>query len=251
MNFTLSLPLGDLIDLTHNYSADTIYWPTEEGFKLEKEFSGITEKGYYYSANKFSSPEHGGTHIDAPIHFNKEGKTIEQIQLTQLIAEGIVINVSEHALQNPDYQISVDDFTSWESSFGKIPDNSIILLNTGYGKFWPNRIQYMGTDKVGADAVNELHFPGLHPDAAKWLIENRKINAIGLDTPSIDFGQSKFFECHRILCNNDILAFENVSNLNKLPTTGIFVIALPMKIQGGSGAPLRIVALIPENISGP
>ena len=138
-----------IIDLSHSFSSDTIYWPTEEGFRLDKEFDEITENGYYYSANKFFSPEHGGTHIDAPIHFSKDSLTVDQIPLERLIAKAIVIDVSENSSNNPDYQVSISDFEKWESSFGKIPDNSIILLNTGYGKFWPDRVKYMGTDQRG------------------------------------------------------------------------------------------------------
>ena len=240
-----SFPNGQLVDLTHNYSTETIYWPTEEGFKLEKEFDGMTEKGYYYSAKKFSAPEHGGTHMDAPIHFAKNGKTVDQIPLDQLFGQAIIVDVSKETLKNPDYQVSIQDFVNWESSFGKIPDSIIVLLYTGFGKYWPDRLKYLGTSKTGKEALIDLHFPGLHPEAAKWLIENRKIKAIGLDTQSIDYGQSKFFETHRILCANNIPFFENVANLEKISVSGFFVIALPMKIEGGSGAPLRLVAIIP------
>ncbi|MFQ5440608.1 MAG: cyclase family protein, partial [Nitrosopumilaceae archaeon] len=206
---------------------------------------GMTEKGYYYSAKKFSAPEHGGTHMDAPIHFAKDGKTIEQIPLEKLIGPAIVIDVSESALQNPDYQISIDDFTNWESAHGLIPNNVIVLLYTGYGKYWPDRLKYLGTDKMGKEALTYLHFPGLHPDAADWLVKNRKINAIGLDTQSIDYGQSQYFKTHRILCSMNLPFFENIANLDKLPLLNFTVIALPMKIKGGSGAPLRLIAIIP------
>ena len=245
MNNDFPIPKGNLVDLTHNYSTETIYWPTEQGFQLDEEFSGITEKGYYYSANKFSAPEHGGTHMDAPIHFAKNGKTVDQISLDTLIAKSIVIDVSKEALQNSDYQISIQDFEKWETSFGKIPDHSIVLLHTGFGKYWPDRQKYLGTSEIGKESLSELHFPGLHPDAAKWIVENRKVNAIGVDTQSIDYGKSEFFETHQILCSKNIPFFENVVNLEKLPPLGAVVIALPMKIKGGSGAPLRLVAIIP------
>jgi len=245
MNHDVSIPNGQIVDLTHDYSAETIYWPTEDGFKLDIGFEGITEKGYYYSAKKFSAPEHGGTHMDAPIHFAKNGKTIDQIPLDQLIGPAIIIDVSKETLKNRNYQISIQDFIIWESSNGKIPDETIVLLHTGFGRYWPDRLKYLGTDKTGKEALTDLHFPGLHPDAAKWLVENRKINAIGLDTQSIDYGQSEFFETHRILCAKNIPFFENVANLDKLPAIGTVVIALPMKIKGGSGAPLRLVAITP------
>lgn len=236
---------GKWIDLSHDFSDETIYWPTAEGFKLKTDYEGITEKGYYYSAYSYCSAEHGGTHLDAPIHFYEGRNTVDEIPVSQLIGEAIVVDVSEKALPNPDYEVNVKDFENWETVNGKIPDSSIVLLRTGYGKFWPDRVKYMGTDARGPKAVKDLHFPGLHPDAAKWLTENRNINAIGLDTPSIDYGQSTHYESHQILFEHNVPAFENVANLDRLPVKGAFVVALPMKIRGGSGGPLRIVAHIP------
>lgn len=236
---------GKWIDLTHDFSEEAIYWPTAEGFKLESVFEGITDKGYFYDANNYSAAEHGGTHIDSPIHFAEGKQTVDQIPLESLIGPAVVIDVSKKALTDRDYQVGVKDFSDWEDKNGQIADGSIVLLNTGYAQFWPDRVKYMGTDKKGPDAVKELHFPGLDPAAAKWLVENRNIKAIGLDTPSIDFGQSQLFESHRILFKENIPAFENVANLDKLPPKGALVIALPMKIKGGSGGPLRIIANLP------
>jgi len=243
-----SFPPGRWIDLTHDFSSETVYWPTSEPFQLETVFHGITDKGFFYSAYQFCAAEHGGTHIDAPVHFADGHNTVDQIPLEQLISPAVVIDVSSKALADRDYQVSTEDFITWESVNGKIPDNAIVLLNTGYGRYWPDRVKYMGTDKRGPDAVRELHFPGLQPEAARWLVENRKISAIGLDTPSIDYGQSELFESHRILFEKNTPAFENVANLDKLPTRGALVFALPMKIKGGSGGPLRIIALIPDKI---
>ncbi|MGI9533884.1 MAG: cyclase family protein [Thermodesulfobacteriota bacterium] len=242
-----SFPNGTLVDLTYDFSSETIYWPTAEGFELKTVFKGPTEKGYFYFSNNYMASEHGGTHIDAPNHFAAKRKTVDQIPLEQLIGEAVVIDVSGKALNDRDYQVSVDDFKSWEGKHGKIEEGSIVLLNTGYGKYWPDKEKYMGTSDKGADAVMKLHFPGLHPDAAKWLMEKRSIKAIGLDTPSIDYGQSQYFKSHQILFKNNIPAFENVANLDKLPPRGAVIIALPMKIKGGSGAPLRIVAIIPNH----
>lgn len=242
-----TFPSGQWIDLTHDFSSDTIYWPTSDPFRLETVAEGVTEKGYYYSAYKFCASEHGGTHLDAPIHFAEGRMTVDQIPLTQLAASAIKIDVSDRAMSNKDYQISVQDFTSWESSNGTIPDGSIVLLQTGFGRHWPDRSKYLGTEKRGPEGVADLHFPGLHPEAADWLIKNRKISAIGLDTASIDYGQSQNFESHVILMGRNIPAFENVANLDQVPATGAYVIALPVKIKGGSGGPLRIIALIPAN----
>jgi len=157
----------------------------------------------------------------------------------------VVVDVSEQAGADRDYQISIEDLQTWESEHGAIPDGSILLFRTGYGQFWPDREAYMGTAERGPQAVFKLHFPGIHPDAARWLVENRVIHAVGLDTPSIDFGQSRFFESHQVLFEANIPAFENVANLDRLPETGAHVIALPMKIEGGSGGPLRMVGILP------
>lgn len=142
--------------------------------------------------------------------------------------------------------MNVADFLAWEKENGQLPAGVIVLLRTGFGQYWPDKIKYMGTDERGPAAIAKLHFPGLHPEAAQWLSNQRKIHAIGLDTPSIDYGQSTHFESHQILFKADIPAFENLANLEQLPSTGIWVAALPMKIKGGSGGPLRIVALVPD-----
>jgi kynurenine formamidase len=242
-------PSGTWIDLTHDFSEETVYWVTAEPFKRTTVAEGTTDRGYYYSAYNFSAAEHGGTHIDAPIHFAEGKKTVDQIDLNQLIAPGVKIDVSEKAATDRDYQITVDDIRNWETANGKIPEWSIILFQTGFGSKWPDKKEYLGTDQKGEAAVKYLHFPGLHPDAAKWLVENRKIHAVGIDTASIDFGQSTMFGSHVELMTTNIPAFENVANLDKLPARGFHVLALPMKIKGGSGAPLRIVALLPQERS--
>ena len=234
-----------IVDLSHVYSNETVYWVTAKEFELDTVFKGQTDKGFYYSANNFSTAEHGGTHIDAPIHFAKGGQSVEEIPLEKLIGSAIKIDVSKKAFNQPDYLISIKDLKNWETiEKTTIPDGSIVLLQTGFSKYYPNKVKYMGTNERGELAVKKLHFPGLSPEAAKWLVENRNINAIGIDTPSIDYGQSEYFKSHVILLSENIPAFENLTNLDKLPSNGFEIIALPMKIQGGSGAPLRIVAII-------
>ncbi len=243
-SFALDFPKGKWIDLTHDFSEETIYWPTAASFKKKTVYQGDTDGGYYYSAFNYQADEHGGTHIDAPIHFYKGRRTVDQIPVEQLIGNAIVINVSAKAKKNRDYQITVDDILMWEEKHGKIPAGSIVLINTGSSKLWPDRTTYMGTNKLGAEGVKELSFPGIHPETAELLATQRDIKAVGLDTPSIDFGKSKDYKTHQILFERNIPGFENVANLDKLPPKGAFVVALPMKIKGGSGAPLRIVAFI-------
>lgn len=236
---------GEWIDLSHDFSEETIYWPTAETFKKDTVFEGQTDAGFYYTAYNFSAAEHGGTHLDAPIHFAANRQTIDQIPVEQLIAPGLVIRIAEKTQANRNYQLSVADILSWEQENGEIEENSILLVDTGSSKLWPNKKEYMGTDERGIDAVAKLKFPGIHPDAAEFLATKRKIKAVGIDTPSIDFGGSKQFRTHRILFEKNIPGLENVANLDQLPLKGFMIIALPMKIKGGSGAPLRIVAFMP------
>ena len=237
---------GTLVDLSHDYSAETVYWPTADGFKLEKVADGMTPQGYYYAANNFATSEHGCTHIDAPVHFAKGHRAVDQIPLDQLVGSAIVVDVTAASASQPDYRVTTEDFAAWERSNGRIPDGAIVLIRTGYSRFWPDAGRYLGTADRGEAAVAKLHFPGLHPDAARWLAESRRIKAVGLDTASIDYGQSTAYESHRILYERDVPAFENLTGLDRLPVTGAIVVALPMKIKGGSGAPLRAIAILPQ-----
>lgn len=233
-----------LVDLTHSFDAETIYWPTETGFELTTRAAGVTEQGYYYEAHSISTPEHGGTHLDAPVHFFEGRDTTDRVPLERLIGPGVVIDVTRACSTNRDYLVGVADFEAWEQAHGALPAGAIVLLRTGFGRYWPDRERYMGTAKRGEAGAAELHFPGLDPDAVPWLAD-RGISAIGLDTPSIDHGPSTHFEAHVALFERNIPAFENVAQLERLPAKGFTVIALPMKIGGGSGGPLRIVAALP------
>lgn len=232
------------VDLTHAFDSDTIYWPTASGFKLTVDSFGLNEKGYFYAANSFAAAEHGGTHVDAPIHFYKDHQTVDEIPIGQLIGAGIVVDVSGKCAQNRDYQITVDDLYAWEEKHARQLVDVILLIRTGFGDYWPDRKRYMGTDELGAEAVAKLHFPGLDPEAARWLTEHRSIKAVGIDTPSIDFGQSTLFKSHVQLFKHNVPVLENVANLDKLSAKGFEIIALPMKIRGGSGGPVRVVAIV-------
>jgi kynurenine formamidase len=237
---------GKWVDLSYDFSEDTIYWPTADSFKKSTVFEGYNDKGFYYSAYNYTAAEHGGTHLDAPVHFAKGMHTIDQIPLEQLISDGVVIDVVEQANKDRNYQITVEDILNWEQKNGKIEDGSIVLFNTGSAQFWPDKEKYMGTSERGAEAVAKLKFPGIHPKTAKFLATERDIKAVGLDTPSIDFGGSTHFESHQILFKENIFGIENITNLSLLPSKGFMVFALPMKIKEGSGGPLRVVAFIPE-----
>ncbi len=235
-----------VVDLSHDFAADTIVWPTEKPFALSVEHAGETPGGYYYAANRFETAEHGGTHLDAPIHFSAGGQTAEQIPVERFLGPGVVVDVRAAAAADPDHLASVADLEAWEAEHGKIPDGAIVLFHTGWSERWGDRTRYLGTDLEGAAAVPQLHFPGIDPDAARWLAEKRRVAAVGIDTASIDRGQSTDFQTHRILLGANVPAFENVDRLGEVPESGSLVVALPMKIRGGSGGPARIVALVPK-----
>jgi kynurenine formamidase len=237
---------GRIIDLTHSFNENSVYWPTAETFELTEVYHGHTPGGWYYTAHDFSAAEHGGTHMDSPIHFAEGAHTTDEVPVEQLIGAGFVIDVSARAAADVDYLISAEDIMTFESVHGRIPAGAIVLLNTGRASLYPDREAYMGTAERGETAVAKLHFPGLSEEGAALLVE-RGIGAVGIDTPSIDRGQSTDFAAHVELMTNNIPAFENVADMSQLPPTGATIVALPMKIEGGSGGPLRIVAILPED----
>jgi kynurenine formamidase len=241
-----STALGRAVDLSHAFAADTIYWPTEEGFVFERGTEGVTPGGYFYAAHRMRLAEHGGTHVDAPIHFHAGGSTLERIPLARLIAPAVVVDVRKACAADRDHAITRAEIERFEARHGRIADGSALLFDTGFALRWPDRERYLGTALRGAAGVAQLHFPGLDPAAARWLVAERALAAVGLDTASIDPGTSKAFESHRILFAAEIPAFENLAALDQLPPTGATLIALPMKIAGGSGGPLRAVAILPR-----
>ncbi|MGE5278715.1 MAG: cyclase family protein [Acidobacteriota bacterium] len=238
------LATSRLVDLTHPFDGQTIYWPTSPTrFELQKLSAGPTPGGWFYASNSFCAPEHGGTHLDAPRHFAEKGRTADQIPLRQLVAPAVVFDVRKQAAANSDYRLTESDVTAWEAAHGRIPEGSIAMLRTGWGARWPDRKRYLGDD-TPADA-SHLHFPSYGEGAARLLIRERHVAAIGVDTASIDYGPSTDFLVHRLAGAADVPGFENVANLEELPAEGAWLIAMPMKIAGGSGGPLRIVGVVP------
>lgn len=238
-----SIDASKAIDLTYTFDEKTIYWPTSPGFHWEKTQWGKTPGGYFYSSANYGANEHGGTHLDSPIHFAERGISTEQIPVSKLIAPAIVVDISAACARNADYRLALADLTAFEQKSGRIPNGSILLIRTGWGKFWPDKKKYLGTDKQG-DVAN-LHFPGISREAAEFLVKQRSLNGLGIDTASIDYGQSKDFIVHQVLYGAGLYGLENVANMERVPVKGATLIALPMKIKGGTGGPARIVAILP------
>lgn len=233
-----------VVDLSHTFDAQTIYWPTDEkGFRLDVLSEGRTSGGWYYAAKEFETAEHGGTHLDAPIHFAEGKKTADEVPLSQLIGQLVVIDVTKSAEIDPDYRVSLADLEGWEKRNGRIPSGAIVVMRSGWSQRWPDRKKVLGTDVPG-DTAN-LHFPGFSREAAEFLVEARDVGAIGVDTPSIDHGPSKDFIVHQVVNGADKPGLENLANLESVPEFGATIIALPMKIGGGSGAPARVIAILP------
>jgi kynurenine formamidase len=233
------------VDLTWPFDDRTIYWPTSPStFELKRLQHGPTPGGWFYSASAFCTPEHGGTHLDAPVHFAEKGRSADEVALEQLVGPAAVIDVSAQASADPDYRLTADDVRAWEKRNGTVPQRAIVLLRTGWGARWPDRKRYLGDDTPG-DA-SRLHFPSYGASAAEYLVATRKVAALGVDTASIDHGPSKDFPVHRIAGAANVPGLENVARLEEVPETGAWAIALPMKIAGGSGGPLRIIAVVPR-----
>jgi len=245
MNFVLAHDLDEnkIVDLTYSFDEHTIYWPTAKPFQLEIVSAAKTPAGYWYAANNVCLAEHGGTHMDAPIHFAEGKRAANEVPVQQLIGPAVVVDVRMQADKNADYRLTVADLEAWEKTHGQIPQGALVLMFSGWGARWPDKKRYLGTDQPG-DVAN-LHFPGFSKEAAEFLVSQREIDAIGVDTPSIDYGQSKDFIVHQIINGANKPGLENVANLEKLPAKGATLIALPMKIAKGSGGPARIIALLP------
>lgn len=238
------LSTARVVDLTHSFDDKTLYWPTSpSAFELRQLSHEVTPGGWFYASNTLCTPEHGGTHLDAPIHFAENRWTSDQIPVDRLVGPAVVIDVRDKpALE--DYRLTADDVRAWEKRNGTIEPGSIVILRTGWFARWPDRLRYLGDDTPG-DA-SKLHFPSYGEDAARLLVAERKVAVIGVDTASIDYGQSKDFIVHRVANAENVVGLENLANLDVLPERGAWIVALPMKIAGGSGGPLRAIALLPR-----
>lgn len=233
-----------LVDLTYSFDDTTLVWPRNLPFHRDGDERGGTVDEAWYATGQVTLSEHAGTHMDAPIHFAQGQAGIDGIPVEHLIGPAVVIDVRASAATQRDYRLSIQDLQRWEARFGTIPNGAVVMMLTGWGDHWRNRDRYFGS--ATPDLPTTLHFPGFSEEAARFLVAERHIVGIGIDTPSIDYGPSQDFVVHRIVNGAGLYGLENVARLDELPPSGATVIALPMKIAGGSGAPVRIIGMIPE-----
>lgn len=240
------------IDLGHPLDSSSIFWPGGEGFKLCITTSGGNQTEDFYAAGNFSCSEHGGTHIDAPWHFNETGATVDQLSLRELVAKVRVVSTfgnldAERTAES--LNGTVEAIIAHEAAHGTIPAGCIVLFHTGWGRRYAEGahayLGWAGPSSAFEPAKTDLFFPGIVPAAARLLV-TRRVAGVGLDTASLDPGSCKTFDAHRILLGNGIFGIENLSpELSRLPARGATLAALPLKLTGGSGAPARVVAFVP------
>lgn len=238
----LKIDPAKLVDLTYAFDEKTIYWPTAKPFQWHKDVWGNRADGKWYSSATFTTSEHGGTHLDSPIHFSQGGTTLEQIPVSRFVGPARVIDISRNCAADRNYELSPADIGAYEKTHGALGASDIVLIRTGWGRFWPDRKLYLGDDTPG-DA-SRLSFPGIGAAAAR-ILASRHVSGVGIDTASLDFGRSTDFPAHRILNEANIFGLENVAHLERLPAHGATVFALPVKVTGGTGGPVRIIAILP------
>ncbi|KFM72707.1 Kynurenine formamidase, partial [Stegodyphus mimosarum] len=236
------IPL-EMVDMSYVFDETTLHWPTQKEFEMTVKFNETTAEGYWLQLEEYNSAIHVGTHMDAPCHFAKGRWTVDEIPLHRLVGPAAVIDITQKAEENRDAFVEVQDLENWEKLSGHRLDNHIVMIRSGWGRRWPDREAFTGTPNKDAD---NLHFPGFSPEAAQWLVDNRRIYGVGTETLSLDYGPSKDFLAHRILLGANIYGLENVANVEKLPLFGATLYAMPMKIGKGSGAPTRIFATFPK-----
>ncbi|GFT37507.1 uncharacterized protein NPIL_513881 [Nephila pilipes] len=245
-SFTNAAPLPwKMVDMTYVFDENAHRYPLFRKFNMSVTVNGTTDAGIWIRSEEYVSSTHAGTHMDAPSHFIMNGINIDQIPISQFIAPAAVIDITEKVSLNPDSGATIDDLINWESITGHSLNGTIILFRSGWGQKYYNTTAYLGTSD---NDVNKMIYPGIEPEAAQWLVDNRNIKGIGVDTLSFDKGTTIDFRSHLILLGRGIFGLENVANMEEIPIHGAMLYVLPMKIAGASGAPTRVIATFPEVI---
>lgn len=230
-------PFTSVLDLTHTLSPAFPTFGSEPGIKLER-LTTLGKDGY--NMFEWHLVEHSGTHLDAPIHFSENGADVSEITAAALVAPLAVVDVTAKAAQNPDYLLSREDLATWETKYGILPAGACVAMHSGWG-----RLALTDPDRfTGRDADGTLHFPGISPQAAEWLLTEREVAGIAVDTLSLDNGPSSDFKTHNLWLPAGRWGLENVANLERTPAAGAtLVVGLP-KVKDATGAPVRLFAFV-------
>jgi kynurenine formamidase len=228
-----------IVDLTHAVSAQAPYWPGPD----RSPFTHDTIRAHADGAPAMASyavPEHFGTHFDAPVHGGMGLASVDLIPAEELFGPAVVVDVTAQVAEDVDYSVSADDLRAWEVRHGAIPEGAIVLARTGWATRWTEGDRYYN---LGDDG--RLHFPGFSEEAARYLVEERDISGIGIDTGSVDPGAAAGFSAHRLVNGSGSFHLENLADLSALPEAGAYLVVAPIKIEGGSGGQVRVFALLP------
>jgi kynurenine formamidase len=226
-----------VVDLSYAISDRLVPWPGDTRW-FEAQVNATVEKNGYFTRS-FWMLEHYGTHMDAPIHFPPGTTPVDRIPVKQLFGPAVVLDVRAEGEKDPDYQLLAARVQDWEKRHGRILAGAIVLLRTGWASRWPDAKRYRNQDEQG-----RMHFPGFSVEAAKLLVE-RKVSGLGCDTMSVDYGASQDFAVHTLALGAGLYHLENLADLSALPESGAFLIAAPIKLEGGSGGPVRVFAILP------
>jgi kynurenine formamidase len=231
------IPTGEtrIVDLSYAISDKLVPWPGDTRW-FEAQVNATVEKNGYFTRS-FWMLEHYGTHLDAPIHFPPGKATVDQIPAKQLFGAAVVLDVRAEGAKDADYQLPAARIAEWEKAHGRVPEGAIVLLKTGWASRWPDARRYRNQDAQG-----RMHFPGFSVDAVKLLLQ-RKISGIGCDTMSADYGASQDFAVHHLALGAGLYHLENLADLSEVPEAGAFLVAAPIKLEGGSGGPVRVFAI--------
>jgi len=226
----------DLVDLTHTLEENSPTWEGVSGF------AAYIDVDYNDGARVMSYELFAGigTHIDAPSHFIKDGETIDQIKLKKLFVKAFIIDVRKKVTYDDGYSVSVEDLKSFENKHGEIGENSLVIIYTGWSVRWPDSPAYRNPDADG-----KMHFPGISAKAVDYLLK-KDVVGVGIDTLSPD-GSDYEFPIHKKVLGAGKYIIENLTNLDKLPSTGAYIMVLPLKIARATEAPARVVGLIPND----
>ncbi|XP_077521817.1 isatin hydrolase-like [Amblyomma americanum] len=231
-----------VVDLSYPYDDRTVYWSQDDRFLLN--VSEVTSDAEtWYQVDTMATHTHGGTHLDAPLHFVKDGWDVAQIPVDRLALVPVsLVDIAQRCAQNRSCQLAIHDVIQWEAMHGTLPDRCVLLVHTGWDKFSNNATSYFGLDAEGV-----RHFPSVSVEAAQFLARERHLIGMGIDSGSLDVAHP--FTVHQINARRGMYNLENLRALDEVPASGAHATVAPLKIAGASGSPVRVFAYLPETHS--